>query len=159
MEPRRPLLIHATAVALPVDAGWAGVLLLGAPGSGKSDLALRLIDEGARLVADDQTELCPGGTALNLRAPASIAGRLEVRGLGLVSVATVEQAALVLVADLVAATKIERLPLPRTASLAGYRVAALYLAPFEASATAKLRLAAQTAQNGTMRDLDQMAVS
>ena len=159
MAPHRPVLIHATAVALPVDGGWAGVLLRGAPGSGKSDLALRLIDEGARLVADDQTELCSAGETLIARAPARIAGRLEVRGLGLARVPAVDQAALVLVVDLVARSDIERLPPPRTVSLAGYRVAALYLAPFEISAAAKLRLAAQAAQAGTIADLDKMAVS
>jgi HPr kinase/phosphorylase len=72
--------IHASCVAL----GTAGVLLLGKPGAGKSDLALRLIDEGARLVADDRTILftCRGG--LYGRSPDSIRGLLEIRGLGIV---------------------------------------------------------------------------
>jgi len=159
MGNRRPVLIHATAVALPVDEGWAGVLLRGASGSGKSDLALRLIDEGARLVADDQTELCLNGGALRLRAPARIAGRMEVRGLGLVSVPLVEQASLVLVAELAPAAEIDRLPLPQTVILAGVSVAMVRLAPFEASATAKLRLAARAAMTGTIGALDKLAVS
>ncbi|MDH3737662.1 MAG: HPr kinase/phosphatase C-terminal domain-containing protein [Alphaproteobacteria bacterium] len=159
MQPRRPVLLHATAVALPVDAGWAGVLLRGTPGSGKSDLALRLIDQGARLIADDQTELCPTDAALMLRAPARTAGRLEVRGLGLVPVATVDQAPLVLAADLVDAASIERLPPPRSVTLAGYRIAAVQLAPFEASAAVKLRLAVGAACAGSLGDLDKMAAS
>ena len=103
MENRRPVLIHATAVALPVAEGWAGVLLRGRSGAGKSDLALRLLDQGARLIADDQTEIYDDNGTLSLAAPPRIAGRLEVRGLGLMSVPTVEHACLVLVADLVSA--------------------------------------------------------
>lgn len=164
MGNRRPVLIHATAVALPAGedwAGgdWAGVLLRGASGSGKSDLALRLIDEGARLIADDQTELCLHDGALSLRAPARIAGCMEVRGLGLVSVPTVGQASLVLVADLVAAAEVERLPAPHTVTLAGVGVAMVRLAPFEVSAAAKLRLATRAAISGTIGALDNMAVS
>ncbi len=156
---RRPVLIHATAVALPVDEGWAGVLLRGASGSGKSDLALRLIDQGARLIADDQTELHLTDGALTLRAPTRVAGRMEVRGLGLVRVPRVEHASLVLVADLVAAAKIDRLPPPRAVTLAGVSIAALHLAPFEASAAAKLRLAVRAAATGSIGALDKMAAS
>ena len=158
MTNRRPVLIHATAVALPVDDDWSGVLFRGPPGSGKSDLALRLIDQGARLIADDQTELWLSDGVLNLRAPASIAGRIEVRGLGLERVPTAEQAPLVLVADLVAAADIDRLPTPQTATLAGMRVARICLAPFEASATAKLRLATRTAAQDRFGALDDVAV-
>ena len=72
--------IHATAVA---SEGRA-VLLLGPSGSGKSDLALRLIDRGWRLVSDDQTVLHRTADTLRASAPATIAGKLEVRGLGIV---------------------------------------------------------------------------
>jgi HPr kinase/phosphorylase len=72
--------IHASCVAI----GAAGVLLLGPSGAGKSDLALRLIDEGAKLVADDRTILFIGQGALHARAPASIKGLLEIRGLGII---------------------------------------------------------------------------
>ncbi len=73
--------IHATAVAL---AGRA-VLLLGPSGSGKSDLALRLIDRGWQLVADDQVELRREGDALWATAPVRLAGLIEVRGVGICS--------------------------------------------------------------------------
>jgi serine kinase of HPr protein (carbohydrate metabolism regulator) len=73
--------IHGSCIAI---AG-KGVLLLGKSGAGKSDLALRLIDEGARLVADDRCELFVRAGKLHARAPASIAGLLEVRGIGIVS--------------------------------------------------------------------------
>jgi hypothetical protein len=72
--------IHASCVAL----GGKGVLLLGPSGAGKSDLALRLTDRGATLVADDRTILFIAKGALHAKAPASIKGLLEIRGLGIV---------------------------------------------------------------------------
>ena len=72
--------IHATCVAI----GAKGVLLLGKSGTGKSDLALRLIDEGAALVADDRTILFVERGEIYARAPKSIQGLLEIRGLGIV---------------------------------------------------------------------------
>jgi HPr kinase/phosphorylase len=129
--------VHGTAVALDGD----GILFRGPPGSGKSDLALRLIDAGARLVADDQTELRRAGERLMMSAPAAIAGRLEVRGVGIVAVSAIASAPLRLVVDLVAPERVERLPEPVFAELLDCRVPLLRLAPFEASAPAKLRLA------------------
>ena len=73
--------IHASCVAI----GGQGILLLGKSGVGKSDLALRLIDAGARLVADDRTILFVARGALHARAPESIKGLLEIRGLGIVA--------------------------------------------------------------------------
>jgi len=73
--------IHASCIAIARQ----GVLILGDSGAGKSDLALRLIDEGARLVSDDRTELYVSRGLLHARAPKSIAGLLEVRGLGIVA--------------------------------------------------------------------------
>jgi HPr kinase/phosphorylase len=72
--------IHASCVAI----GGRGVLLLGPSGSGKSDLALRLIDQGAKLVADDRTILFAKNGALYAKAPASIKGLIEIRGLGII---------------------------------------------------------------------------
>jgi hypothetical protein len=72
--------IHASCIAL----GTQGVLLLGPSGAGKSDLALRLIDGGAKLVADDRTLLFAKGGALHAKAPTSIRGLLEIRGIGIV---------------------------------------------------------------------------
>jgi len=72
--------IHASCVSLRNQ----GVLLLGPSGAGKSDLALRLIDGGAKLVADDRTLLFVKNGALHARAPSSISGLLEIRGVGIV---------------------------------------------------------------------------
>ena len=72
--------IHASCVAI----GAKGVLLLGPSGAGKSDLALRLIDGGAQLVADDRTVLFIDKGALWAKAPATISGLIEIRGVGIV---------------------------------------------------------------------------
>ena len=132
-----PLLVHATAVAIEGHA----VLLRGSPGAGKSDLGLRLIDAGAVLVADDQCELRRAGSVIVVRAPAAIAGLLEVRNLGILRVATLPEAPLALIADLTAVERLERLPKPRIETLLGIAVPLIALAPFEVSAAAKLRLA------------------
>ncbi|HKF73581.1 MAG TPA: HPr kinase/phosphatase C-terminal domain-containing protein [Stellaceae bacterium] len=131
------ILVHGTTVAL----GGDGVLLRGPSGSGKSDLALRLIDGGARLVADDQTELTLGDDGLVARAPATIAGRMEVRGVGIVRVPTVASAPVRLVVDLVPSKRVERLPEPQFCEYLQCSLPLLALAPFEASTPAKVRLA------------------
>ena len=92
------LLVHGTCV----DLDGRGILLRGPSGSGKSDLALRLIDGGARLVADDQVELRRDGHRVLARAPITLSGRMEVRGLGIVPLPYVTEAALHAVIDLVA---------------------------------------------------------
>jgi serine kinase of HPr protein (carbohydrate metabolism regulator) len=131
--------VHGTTVEL---AG-IGVLLRGASGSGKSDLALRLIDSGAHLVADDRTLLRREGDVLIAAPPPTIAGRLEVRGIGIVAVPNVASSVLRLVVDLVAPGAVERLPEPGFARLLGIDLPLISLTPFEASAAAKLRLAAR----------------
>src|SRR3546814_4210439 len=72
--------IHANCVALDGRA----ILLMGNSGSGKSDLSLRLIDRGWSLVADDYVCLIPSGGKLLAKPPPNIAGRIEVRNVGLV---------------------------------------------------------------------------
>jgi len=134
------LLVHATAVA--IDGG--AVLLRGPPGSGKSDLALRLIDGGARLIADDQTVLLRRDAHILVRAPATIAGLIEVRGVGVLRLDPLDEVQLALIVDLVPAAEVERLPEPRFETILGLAIPLLALAPFEASAAAKLRIALRT---------------
>ena len=129
--------MHGTAIA--IDGG--AVLLRGPSGAGKSDLGLRLIDAGARLIADDQSELFRIGATIAVRAPAAIAGLLEVRGLGIIRLDTAVDVPLLLIADLVAPEVLERLPERRSETILGLAVPVISLAPFEASAAAKLRLA------------------
>ena len=140
-----PLNIHATCVALRVGGIWRAVLLRGPSGAGKSDLALRLIDGGdARLVADDRTELALVRGRLVATAPKTIAGLLEVRGLGIVAVPGSKRRArapVALLVDLVPPKRIERMPQQPREKLLGVSLPVLALAPFEASAAAKLRLA------------------
>lgn len=93
--------VHGTCVS----RDGAGVLLLGAPGAGKSDLALRLLARGFELVADDQV-LIEDGAA---RAPAALAGLLEVRGLGILRLPYAATARVALAVELGEA---ERLPAP-----------------------------------------------
>ncbi|MGH6934135.1 MAG: HPr kinase/phosphorylase [Dongiaceae bacterium] len=145
------LFLQATCVA--VDG--VGVLLRGPPGSGKSDLALRLIDGGAKLIADDGVELARRGdhliARLPARAPDSVRGRLEVRGLGLMSVPAADQAPVGLVVDLAAAATTERLPAPATIEWFGLAIPAIKLVAFEASATAKLCLAVRVLARSIIR--------
>jgi HPr kinase/phosphorylase len=130
-------LVHGTAVA--VDGG--AILLRGPPGAGKSDLALRLIDAGAQLVADDQVELRRSGRQILTRAPAMLAGLVEIRGIGIIRVDALEEAPLVLIVDLILSGEAERLPEPRFETVLGLAIRRIAQVPFEASAAAKLRVA------------------
>ena len=145
--------IHGTGVLI---AG-AGVLLCGKSGAGKSDLALRLIDGGAVLIADDRVEVRVDQGKVIASAPASLAGLLEVRGVGLMRVPFAPEGELHLVVDLVKPDAVERLPEPEWTVVASGRLPRLALAPFEASAPAKLRLAAAAARSGRLGEVPGLA--
>ena len=130
-------LVHGACI----DLAGIGVLLCGPSGGGKSDLALRMIEDGARLVADDQIELTAVRGALRAAAPAALRGRLEVRGVGIVEVAWIESTTLRLVIDLVGSGLPDRLPEPSRRDYLGIGLPCMALSPFEPSAPAKLRLA------------------
>lgn len=127
--------VHASCVAI----GGRAVLIAGRSGSGKSDLAVRLVDRGAQLVSDDYTILTAAGDRLLASAPATIAGRIEVRGVGLAELEAVTDVPVCLFIDLDRAP--ERLPEAETVVLAGIPVPALGLSALEASAPIKLELA------------------
>jgi HPr kinase/phosphorylase len=154
---RTTLQVHATCV----EIAKLGVLLCGASGSGKSDLALRAIAAGARLVADDRVDLWYDdskqsrpklrGTKRSqpivwAQAPAALAGFLEVRGIGIVREPAAKRARVGLVIDLADKADIERLPEMRSRTLLGQAFPLLALDPFAASAVAKLFLAAKLAR-------------
>ena len=141
--------IHGTCVLV----SGIGVLLRGASGSGKSDLALRMIDVGARLIADDRVELRMEQGRLMATAPAALAGLLEIRGVGILPVPAAEEAEVRLVVDLAPRDRVERLPDPETALLLDASVPRLSLCPFDASTPAKLRLAAAAAKAGTLGEV------
>ncbi len=96
--------LHASCVALDGRA----VLITGISGSGKSDLSLRLLDRGFTLVSDDQTIVRKQGDKLIASAPATIAGKLEIRGVGIVAMETVSDVPVALLVDLT--SDIQRLP-------------------------------------------------
>jgi len=131
--------LHATCVAIE---GY-GVLLRGPSGSGKSDLALRLIDQytDAILVADDRVDVVARDGAVYASAPSAIAGMLEVRSVGIVRVTYKDTAKVHLLVDLMDAEQIARLPEPAFEEILGAALPRLALAPFEHSAPAKLRQA------------------
>lgn len=140
-------MIYGTCVAL----SGLGVLLRGPSGSGKSDLALRLIDGGARLVADDQIELTLDAAGrVMARAPKPLAGLLEVRGIGILPVDAVRASPVGLVVDLAADDRIERLPEVETCLLLDCPIRRVTLAPFHASTPAKVRLAAARLRAGAL---------
>ena len=147
--PQPTELVHATCVALRPPGtvaarAWRAVLLRGPSGAGKSDLALRVIEAGGRLVADDQTRIERCGQALLASAPKALAGLMEVRGVGILKLSLgqlLSLAPLALLVDLVPPDRIERLPEPARETVLGVDLPVLALAPFEASAPAKLRLA------------------
>jgi HPr kinase/phosphorylase len=141
--------IHGSCIAV----NGHGVLLLGAPGSGKSDLTLRLLDHqgagtsgrlrGAMLVADDQVVIRREGKILVASAPPALAGKLEVRGIGIVTAPAAHQVELGLAVRLTPAAEIERMP-----DLAGSRfdilglsIPLILLDPEKASAPARIRAA------------------
>ena len=133
---------HATAVAVDGRA----VLIFGAPGSGKSDLALRLIADGARLIADDGTRVHREGQGIFASPPATIAGMMEVRGLGVVTVPGAATPAdafpVALVVNLVSdPAQVARMPDPASRELAGVAVPCVTLWGFAASAVAVVGVA------------------
>ena len=110
-----------------VAIGGRGLLIEGAPGSGKSSLALALIDRGAVLIGDDGITLAPRGDRLWALPPPNIAGLIEVRNVGLVSLPTAPAPlALVIRLDPAAPRFIET---PDNVSVAGHPVPAVTLWP------------------------------
>lgn len=134
---------YAQAFGAPEDAG---VLLLGESGAGKSDLALRLIERGAALVADDRVDLAARDGALVASPPKNLAGLLEVRGLGIVERPFRPEARIALAAMLVDREAVARLPEPEFYNpphpFEGIRVPLVRLPAFAASTPAKIALAA-----------------
>lgn len=132
--------MHVSAVAIDGRA----VLIGGLSGTGKSDLALRLIDRGAVLVSDDYTIVRRAGAALVASAPPNIAGKMEVRGLGIVDMPVASDVPIGLLVDLDTAP--ERLPEPgEKRTLAGVQIPVIALNAHDASAVIKVELALKRA--------------
>jgi HPr kinase/phosphorylase len=128
--------VHATAVSIC----GKGVLIIGPPGSGKSDLALRLMDRGAQLICDDRVVVDTSTTPPTLRQAPNIAGKIELRGVGIVSVPCTDTAALYLCV-LLNETE-ERMPSANAVHVInGVTVAKLCLHAFAASTPIKIEIA------------------
>ncbi|MCL6740088.1 HPr kinase/phosphatase C-terminal domain-containing protein [Sphingomonas sp. RB56-2] len=128
--------LHASCVALDGRA----VLISGPSGSGKSDLALRLLDRGFILVSDDRTIIRKDGGKLIASVPDAIKGKLEVRGIGIVDVDQLQDAPIALVVELT--TEIPRLPDDsRERQILGIGVPLISVDATTASAPSKVALA------------------
>ena len=147
-------LVNATAIAL---AGRAA-LIRGPSGSGKSDLALRCLAQGAspllpgaaRLVADDWVRVVRAVDTLRAEAPEAILGKLEVRGMGIVAVEYAGPAEVALVVEISPAADIERLPDETVrVKLLNHPLPLLRVAAFEPSAAVKVLLALARAATQT----------
>ncbi len=128
---------HATCV----DFNGKGVVILGPSDSGKSDLALRLIDHGATLISDDYVEIkCEKGQLIAHCVP-NIEGLIEVRGVGLIKMDYLKYTTLHLALELIHRDKIERLPVDKIFDQEGCQIPLLEFDAFSVSAVAKIRVA------------------
>lgn len=142
--------IHATCISLD----GIGLLLRGPSGSGKSDLALRLMEHSAQLIADDRVDLSQEDGVLIARAPDRLSGLLEVRGVGIIEVPYAPSARVWGLIDLVKRAEIERLPDNRTEILSGVKIPCFQADPWEASAEVKVRLVSGLVSGSIIRTDD-----
>jgi serine kinase of HPr protein (carbohydrate metabolism regulator) len=127
--------VHASTVALDKRA----VLITGPSGSGKSDLTLRMLDRGFSLVSDDQTIVRRERDRLIATAPAAIAGKLEIRGLGIVEVDALNDVPVALLVELT--SEIQRMPDSRQRPVLGVPLPLVSIDATTASAASKVALA------------------
>lgn len=126
-------LLYGTCVAF----GVKGILIRGASNSGKSDMALRLIDKGAMLIADDQVWIRKKGQTLYAHPPHNLKGLIEMRGYGILTLPYQEETALELIVHLTAHPP----RLPQETSFMDVPIKHLFLHAFEASALTKIEMA------------------
>ena len=137
---RGPRLSAETVHASTVASNGRAVLIAGPSGSGKSDLALRLLDRGFTLVSDDQTIVRKDGERLLASAPPTIAGKLEIRGIGIVEMERTDDVPIALIVELTG--DLQRLPDDsRDRPILGIRLPIVTIDAMTASAPSKVALA------------------
>jgi serine kinase of HPr protein (carbohydrate metabolism regulator) len=132
------VILHAGLIARLDPAGWRGVLVEGASGAGKSDLALRALDAGWALVADDRTLVWISGGRLWGRAAPAIGGLIEARGLGVLGERSRPFVPICLNVFCTEDETVERMPEPRVREVLDFALPRVELAARQASAVAKL---------------------
>lgn len=133
------MILHAGLVAKRVGGRWLGALIEGPSGIGKSDLALRCLEAGAALVADDRVLTWTDSGRLWGRAPEPLAGLMEVRGIGIVTRPALPFCAIGLIVDCQPrAAAVERMPREALAERQGVMLPVRPLWPFEPAAATKL---------------------
>jgi serine kinase of HPr protein (carbohydrate metabolism regulator) len=133
------VILHSGLIALRWNGAWRGALVSGSSGSGKSDLMVRALDAGFRLVADDRTVAWSSEQRLFGRAPEKLLGLIELRGLGVLAEPPLMQAeACLMVRCEQFAVELERVPDPEWATIVGVKIPLLRLHGLDASAPAKL---------------------
>ncbi|MBC6981574.1 serine kinase [Caulobacter sp. 17J80-11] len=137
------MIVHATSVARFTPAGWRAALLFGRSGAGKSDLALRAMAAGWRLVSDDYTRVWASGGVLWARAPETIEGLIEARAVGILTTVPLGLAPVACAVECEAEAP-ERLPEAEEIELETVNVPRFHLRAVEASALAKLDRALST---------------
>jgi serine kinase of HPr protein (carbohydrate metabolism regulator) len=133
---------HAGLVATRLLGRWRGALIEGPSGTGKSDLAIRMIGAGFRLVADDRVIVWTSGGRLFGKAPAPIAGLVEARGVGVIPATALDYCEIAMVVKCQSkADAVQRMPDVKPTKIQGVSLPRIELWPFEAAGPAKLRRA------------------
>lgn len=130
---------HGGLIARRLDGVWRGALIEGPSGIGKSDLALRALDAGFRLVADDRVVVFASGGRLYGKPPETLAGLIEIRGLGVARQTALPLCEISLLIRCAPTPEaVERLPDPRFATITGVSVPVFDLWPREPAAPLKI---------------------
>jgi serine kinase of HPr protein (carbohydrate metabolism regulator) len=132
------VILHAGLIAWRGSGAWRGVLVLGDSGTGKSDLMLRALGQGFRLVADDRTLVWSSAGRAFGRAPDALSGLIELRGVGVLKEPALPLAEIVLLVRCTDRKDVERAPEDGFEAIAGIRAPLIRLHALDASAPAKL---------------------
>jgi serine kinase of HPr protein (carbohydrate metabolism regulator) len=133
---------HAGLVATRLAGRWRGALIEGPSGTGKSDLAIRMMANGFRLVADDRVVTWTSNGRLYGKSPQALSGLLEARGVGIVPQTPLNLCEIVLLVECRREPgDVARMPDAEPAEVMGVQLPRIELWPFEAAGPAKLRRA------------------